>query len=255
MISSRSPYSSVTSEQDTRDEERYQARRHADNLKQMRREIARLHRQRELAQLAAVQIKRDQWKAASARYYERHPEVKEKKRQKMAEQRAAKKLAKRRWDPPKIPKKTKSFGVVPDARTLSAQPRTRQQQQLGEFAERPDIDLSPDEHDWLAASVYEVIQRGRSSRLAFRGGFLGRLDQSTHSNPPWPSPRPRAGGSRVAPFLSAELSDAPAAIPLPDLSPAPSRQQPEAEPGSHGRRMVEDTWGVLAPDYDSSDND
>jgi hypothetical protein len=31
----------------------------------------------------------------------------------------------------------------------------RQQQQLGEFAERPDIDLSPDEHDWLAASVYE----------------------------------------------------------------------------------------------------
>jgi hypothetical protein len=31
----------------------------------------------------------------------------------------------------------------------------RQQQQLGEFAERPDINLSPDEHDWLAASTYE----------------------------------------------------------------------------------------------------
>ncbi|KAF8174184.1 hypothetical protein K438DRAFT_1980480 [Mycena galopus ATCC 62051] len=45
--------------------------------------------------------KRAQWKAASARYYERHPEVKEKKRLKAAELRAAKKLAKRRWDPPR----------------------------------------------------------------------------------------------------------------------------------------------------------
>ncbi|KAF8191903.1 hypothetical protein K438DRAFT_1762486 [Mycena galopus ATCC 62051] len=49
-----------------------------------------------------VLVKRAQWKAASARYYERHPEVKEKKRLKAAEQRAAKKLAKRRWDPPKL---------------------------------------------------------------------------------------------------------------------------------------------------------
>ncbi|KAF8156378.1 hypothetical protein K438DRAFT_1942819 [Mycena galopus ATCC 62051] len=32
-----------------------------------------------------VEHKRDLWKAASARYYERHPEVKEKKRLKMAE--------------------------------------------------------------------------------------------------------------------------------------------------------------------------
>ncbi|KAJ7844212.1 hypothetical protein B0H14DRAFT_2585280 [Mycena olivaceomarginata] len=49
----------------------------------------------------AIQNKRDQWRAASARYYERHPEVKEKKRLKAAEKRAAKKLARRRWDPPK----------------------------------------------------------------------------------------------------------------------------------------------------------
>ncbi|KAF8143734.1 hypothetical protein K438DRAFT_1993536 [Mycena galopus ATCC 62051] len=48
-----------------------------------------------------IQNKRDQWKAASARYYERHPEVKEKKRIQAAEKRAAKKLARRRWDPPK----------------------------------------------------------------------------------------------------------------------------------------------------------
>ncbi|KAJ6492412.1 hypothetical protein C8R47DRAFT_1070460 [Mycena vitilis] len=45
--------------------------------------------------------KRCQWKAASARYYENHPEVRERKRLKMAEQRAAKRLARRKWDPPK----------------------------------------------------------------------------------------------------------------------------------------------------------
>ncbi|KAJ6494091.1 hypothetical protein C8R47DRAFT_1213760 [Mycena vitilis] len=48
----------------------------------------------------AKQVKRAQWKAASARYYENHPEVKEKKRLKMAAQRAARKAARRRWDPP-----------------------------------------------------------------------------------------------------------------------------------------------------------
>jgi uncharacterized protein involved in exopolysaccharide biosynthesis len=39
------------------------------------------------AKVEALQNKRDQWKAASARYYERHPELKEKKRVKMAEKR------------------------------------------------------------------------------------------------------------------------------------------------------------------------
>jgi hypothetical protein len=68
---------------------------------------------------AKLRLKRDQWKAASARYYERHPEVKEKKRLKMSEARcvylgstlhiyeliyysAAKKQARRRWDPPRV---------------------------------------------------------------------------------------------------------------------------------------------------------
>jgi glycerol-3-phosphate dehydrogenase len=40
-----------------------------------------------LRKAEALQNKRDQWKAASAHYYERHPEVKEKKRLKAAEQR------------------------------------------------------------------------------------------------------------------------------------------------------------------------
>ncbi|KAJ7239580.1 hypothetical protein B0H12DRAFT_1074975 [Mycena haematopus] len=70
-------------------------------------EGCRDHEHRRLARIKdsraalALQGKRDRWKAASARYYERHPEVKEKKRVKAAELRAAKKLARRRWDPPK----------------------------------------------------------------------------------------------------------------------------------------------------------
>ncbi|KAJ7367581.1 hypothetical protein DFH08DRAFT_795732 [Mycena albidolilacea] len=47
-----------------------------------------------------VQLKRNQWRAASARYYERHPEVKEQKKLKMVAARAAKKQARCRWDPP-----------------------------------------------------------------------------------------------------------------------------------------------------------
>ncbi|KAJ6484704.1 hypothetical protein C8R45DRAFT_931155 [Mycena sanguinolenta] len=58
-------------------------------------------REKNLREAYALQDKRDRWKAASARYDERHPEVKEKKRVRAAERRAAKKLAHRRWDPPK----------------------------------------------------------------------------------------------------------------------------------------------------------
>ncbi|KAF8177758.1 hypothetical protein K438DRAFT_1978362 [Mycena galopus ATCC 62051] len=49
----------------------------------------------------ATQNKRDQWKVASAGYYERHPKVKEKKRLKAAEKQEVKKVSRRRWDPPK----------------------------------------------------------------------------------------------------------------------------------------------------------
>ncbi|KAJ6614215.1 hypothetical protein B0H10DRAFT_1950859 [Mycena sp. CBHHK59/15] len=81
-------------------------REHAKQLKEKRWERQRdpKHRQQQLerrAQRNVVETKHGQWKAASARYYENHPEVRERKRLKMAEQRAAKKLARRRWDPPK----------------------------------------------------------------------------------------------------------------------------------------------------------
>ncbi|KAJ7112732.1 hypothetical protein C8R44DRAFT_741804 [Mycena epipterygia] len=48
---------------------------------------------------------------AYQRYYESHPEIREKKRLQMAERRAAAKAAKRRWDPPK---KKKSVLVEPE---------------------------------------------------------------------------------------------------------------------------------------------
>ncbi|KAJ7734900.1 hypothetical protein B0H14DRAFT_2639302 [Mycena olivaceomarginata] len=51
-----------------------------------------------LQRAAKLRLKRDQWKAASARYYERHPEVREKKR---FEDERSTKQARRRWDPPR----------------------------------------------------------------------------------------------------------------------------------------------------------
>ncbi|KAJ6556336.1 hypothetical protein B0H19DRAFT_1262408 [Mycena capillaripes] len=83
------------------------AQRHKDQRQQERAE----QRSRRNAQ----DTKRCQWKAASARYYENHPEVRERKRTRMAEQRAAKKLARRRWDPPKKSKcrTQEDFAVSP----------------------------------------------------------------------------------------------------------------------------------------------
>ncbi|KAJ7794336.1 hypothetical protein B0H14DRAFT_2621974 [Mycena olivaceomarginata] len=119
------------------------------------------------AQLRSLENKRDQWRAASARYYERHPEMKEKKRLKMAEKwcvastrgqtqahtlmlRAAKKLARRRWDPP----------PAAECRRL--------EQKLGDFSEVLDLNLSPDGDRFLPThddvlemfieSIYEPLQ-------------------------------------------------------------------------------------------------
>ncbi|KAJ7821474.1 hypothetical protein B0H14DRAFT_2599232 [Mycena olivaceomarginata] len=75
------------------------------------------------AQLRSLENKRDQWRAASARYYERHPEMKEKKRLKMAEKRAAKKTG------------LAAMGPTPSGRA---------QKKLGDFSEVLDLNLSPD---------------------------------------------------------------------------------------------------------------
>ncbi|KAJ7250117.1 hypothetical protein B0H12DRAFT_1072134 [Mycena haematopus] len=126
----------------------------------------------------ALQSKRDQWKAASARYYQRHPEVKEKKRLKAAERRAAKKLARRKWDPPKkecAGRVHDNEGAAPDdeddepriglARLpLPPDPRpprfrklTREAQQLGDFCQHPDIDLTHDNRDGYSSLIFDVL--------------------------------------------------------------------------------------------------
>jgi hypothetical protein len=92
--------------------------------------------QEEWARLLSIQTKCEQWKAVSAHYYGKHAEVKERKRVVMAEKRcvtvdflcaakltstlirAAKKLAKQRWDYPKPPKSTSDVEL--NVATLSA---------------------------------------------------------------------------------------------------------------------------------------
>ncbi|KAJ6521974.1 hypothetical protein DFH09DRAFT_1192138 [Mycena vulgaris] len=55
--------------------------------------------------LRAEEKKKQRHREASKRHYARNPAIKEKKRIAMAEKRAAIKAARRRWDPPKKPKK------------------------------------------------------------------------------------------------------------------------------------------------------
>ncbi|KAJ7920508.1 hypothetical protein B0H13DRAFT_1867580 [Mycena leptocephala] len=74
----------------------------------------------ERAHLLSIQTKREQWKAASARYYGKHPEVKERKRVIMAEKRAAKKLARRRYDPPKRAKPMSDVGLSTASAALAS---------------------------------------------------------------------------------------------------------------------------------------
>ncbi|KAJ6527491.1 hypothetical protein B0H19DRAFT_1275291 [Mycena capillaripes] len=115
MVSSGSCYpTSSSSELDELDAELDALHKHNELLKQARRQrlsaaqqqqACKKEHEEQRSQRCAVDSKRSQWKAASARYYENHPEARERKRLKMAEQRAANKLARRRWDPPRKTKR------------------------------------------------------------------------------------------------------------------------------------------------------
>ncbi|KAF7349469.1 hypothetical protein MSAN_01737200 [Mycena sanguinolenta] len=129
------------------------------------------------------QNKRDQWKAASARYYERHPEVKEKKRVKMAEKRAAKKLARRQWDPP-----TKA-----------------QAQQLGKFPKDLDLDLSPDEHR-AYLSHDEILEAYLAETNA--------CEEPAHEGPPLSTSVPITIGTTIAATLPS-IAEAPTVVEAP----------------------------------------
>ncbi|KAJ7683936.1 hypothetical protein B0H14DRAFT_3534865 [Mycena olivaceomarginata] len=143
------------------------SQRQADK-KAQRSAAEKQRRDKEAAARRAVQNKRDQWKAASARYYERHPEVKEKKRLKAAEKRAAKKLARRRWDPPSVAE------------------RRRQEQQLGDFGTVEDLNVDPDveqhrvylTHDDILEQYLESMTDPPASTVSERCGALLYFDDS-----------------------------------------------------------------------------
>ncbi|KAJ7471998.1 hypothetical protein FB451DRAFT_1251649 [Mycena latifolia] len=117
-----------------------------------------------------LQQKRESRKATVARYYQKHPEVREKSRLRMAAMRLEKKLRRRRWDPPKKKQVEPGEDVVPDdpglervsvpvdkrrqkapssaptarkyTRTTRTAARARMRdQQLGDFSAHLDLDL------------------------------------------------------------------------------------------------------------------
>jgi hypothetical protein len=59
----------------------------ARNAKLARRQRREMEEAEHIRKAQAVQAQRDRWKAVSARYYLKHPEIKEKKHAKMAEKR------------------------------------------------------------------------------------------------------------------------------------------------------------------------
>ncbi|KAJ7212392.1 hypothetical protein B0H12DRAFT_1079448 [Mycena haematopus] len=213
----------------------------------------------------AIQNKRDQWKAASARYYQRHPEVKEKKRLKAAERRAAKKLARRKWDPPK---KNACTVVVVDDHTerrigserlpLPPDPRpsrvalTREGQQLGNFSDFPDINLSPDERDGYISQIFDPFNSWDDDQAGpGEAGWSRGLNYKfyTSSRPAVPCPSPQAANDAAAAGLpqAKESNIVPPARPAPD----PPLQSPtEAADGyteAHGYTDLARCLGIASP--------
>ncbi|KAJ7808484.1 hypothetical protein B0H14DRAFT_2608912 [Mycena olivaceomarginata] len=81
------------------------------------------------ARAEAVQAQRDKWKAASARYYLKHPEIKEKKRVKMAEKKVG-----------QLVTSTASVGSTQSGALIVGR-KPDGEGQLGDFSGTPDLDL------------------------------------------------------------------------------------------------------------------
>ncbi|KAJ7740987.1 hypothetical protein B0H14DRAFT_3515405 [Mycena olivaceomarginata] len=120
------------------DAEEVQRLKNAKLARRLRRDKEEAER---IRQAEAVQAQRDKWKAASARYYVKHPEIKEKKRAKWRRKgAAARKLARRRWDPPKAARERDGDG------------------QLADFSATPDLDMSPEGAESGFPTHDEVLQ-------------------------------------------------------------------------------------------------
>ncbi|KAJ7153905.1 hypothetical protein C8R43DRAFT_1106586 [Mycena crocata] len=177
--------------------------------------------------------KRNRWKAASARYYKKHPEIRSKKRAQMAELRhfsAAKKLAKRRWDPPK---KTK-----PTEKTIT------EQQLLEEVSTNISLDLTPDEIGALRPTAFT------------HNDLLEMFDSAMNEEANRQSPEQSA----------AQLIESPRSLEQDAIMSLtrlytqnsnayifPSDLPPSDDPGtSSPSDDAGDGWDLIAPDYDSS---
>ncbi|KAJ6603522.1 hypothetical protein DFH09DRAFT_1068671 [Mycena vulgaris] len=149
--------------------------------------------------LEKVAHRRNRWKAATARYYESHPEVKEKKRKQMAASRMAKKLAKRRWDPPK---------------------KIKKDEQLGDFPSDLDLNLTPTaSHNSFTHD--ELLER-----------YLSEI-------------------AELVPSREQEAIESLLQLKSQNDDPGTSEDDEAVEPLDD----ASENWGLIAPDYESSDSD
>ncbi|KAJ7854072.1 hypothetical protein B0H14DRAFT_3449860 [Mycena olivaceomarginata] len=193
--------------------------------------VRRKRKEDVLRKAEALQNKRDQWKAASARYYEHHPEVKEKKRLKAAEQRAAKKLARRRWDPPRDPTRIAKVG-----RPRSAAARAREREHLGDFSKHPNINLTPEE-PYLRLFPPEFTL----------SDFEVYGPESLHSKPA--KSKPNSSGASSSSELSPQRHPIGVVESLLGLGAGEPTQSPL--PTGSKQLMVKDTWASVVLQYES----
>ncbi|KAJ7089406.1 hypothetical protein C8R44DRAFT_892364 [Mycena epipterygia] len=208
-----------------------------------------LHAYEEQSRAIALQDKRDRNKAASARYYQKHPEVRVKKRIKMAEARAAKKLARRKWDPPKKTKVVKQ-PHVPETiiidQELGGNSGTRIiDTELGDFPADLDLDLSWNPHDSYHLSHDELLEQFLET-LKPRSSDSGSSEDLNYG-----LEVPQVLQTREAEAIDSLLqlgSQGIVSCPFPEDLP------PSDEPGT-SEDDESDSWAMLAPNYSSSEEE
>ncbi|KAJ7626754.1 hypothetical protein B0H17DRAFT_1150905 [Mycena rosella] len=143
--------------------------------------------------LTAAQKKRQRQREASKRYYVNHPEVKTKKQVQAAERRAAKKTAKRRWDPPKRSKP----GRRSEQRRSEPDIFNKADQALLPSGDNPQIaELQTDAEDvedgnshtskFTAQHEYETVMENAASENSadyFEEASAGRLLEEANDDP------------------------------------------------------------------------
>ncbi|KAJ7666478.1 hypothetical protein B0H14DRAFT_3539405 [Mycena olivaceomarginata] len=193
-------------------------------------------------------------------YYETHPEVKEKKRLQAAEKRygdgrllisllpempvvfnAAKKLAQCRWDPPEqikvLVKEDLDSGITqrPGPPLPPRHRRTREEQQLGNFSDTPDVDLIPDALH-VTAGTYthnDTLELWKEAEL---GGHAVDIPSPQLRNGEWPVHPPAYADENLAAESLLDLRGEGSVMRAETWEPPP-------------------IWASLVPEYESSDDE